>query len=62
MNSVTNAPSDLGTCGVARLCSWRMFSYADEPLSPDEGEGNFPVFVLRGHTVFDTANLWHKRR
>jgi hypothetical protein len=61
MHSVTNAPSDLGTGGVAGLCWWRMFTYADEPLSLDEEEGNL-VFVLRGHTVFDTANLLHKRR
>ena len=62
MNAVTNAPSDRGTDGVARLCAWRMVTEADEPLSLDEGEGHFPVIVWRGHTVLDTADLWHKRR
>jgi hypothetical protein len=38
-----------------------MFTYTDEALSPDEEEGNFPVVVWRGHTVFDTAHLWHKK-
>jgi len=34
MSPVTDSSSDRGTCGVAWLCSWRMFTYVDEPLSP----------------------------
>lgn len=61
MSAVIDAPSDRGYAG-ARLCAWRMLTYADEPLSPNEGEGHVPVFVWRGHTVFGTGNLWYKRR